>query len=421
MKKIVVLFFLFVQCSGIAQTNVLPLTIKVFVDCSNGGECYHEFVRQEIPIVDFVRDRMDADVHVVITTLYNSSGSGQYSLHFIGRNGFEKLNDTLQYAIPPAASEDTQRNLFVAKLKSGLIPYLNKTSQGDHIRITFNTPETKDSQVVKKDPWNYWVFQLSANGYMNGSQNYFSGSFYFNISANKETAKAKTNFYINSSEQLQKYKDGQETYKYSFLDHGIGVQHYSKRTEHWGLGAGADAVNSLFSNYKFKISTTANAEYSIFPYKEFNTKRWVFLYEAGPVYNRYYDSTIYLKTEELVFRHSAGSIFSYIQPWGSSHIGVFWNNYLNDFKKNNLSLNGALQFKITKGLNFAIWGYYSFVHDQINIRKGNIDLNQLLVRNQELLSSFDYNLGIGISYRFGSKFNNAVTPAFRGLNYSINL
>ena len=256
---------------------------------------------------------------------------------------------------------------------------------------------------------------------MNGNQNYFSGGLYFNVSAYKETETQKMNMYVSTSQETQKYVDDGTTYKYDFQSYYLGLEHYKKMNSHIGLGAELNASNSLYSNYKVRIQTSVNAEYSIFPYKDFNSKRWVVVYSVGPMFNQYYDSTIYLTSKDFLFQHNLGSICSYIQPWGSVNLGVFWSNLLSDFTKNNLSLNGALQFKIAKGLNFAVWGNYTFVHDQINIRKGDIDLNQLLVKNQELLSSYDYNLGIGISYRFGSKFNSAVNPAFRGLNYNISL
>ena len=92
-----------------------------------------------------------------------------------------------------------------------------------------------------------------------------------------------------------------------------------------------------------------------------------------------------------------------------------------DFHKNNLSFSGAISTKIARGLNFAVWGHYSFNRNQINIRKGDASIDQILARNREILSSFDYDLGIGISYRFGSKNNNLIDPACKGLNYSINL
>ncbi len=73
-----------------------------------------------------------------------------------------------------------------------------------------------------------------------------------------------------------------------------------------------------------------------------------------------------------------------------------------------------------RGLNFAIWGSYGLIHDQIALRKGTASRDELLVKTRELKSKYNYNLGVGVSYRFGSILNNFINPAFRGLNYSIN-
>jgi hypothetical protein len=119
-------------------------------------------------------------------------------------------------------------------------------------------------------------------------------------------------------------------------------------------------------------------------------------------------------------QQSANVIASFTKPWGAINVGIFYSGYLSDLSKNNLNFNGAVSWKITKGLNFAIWGNYGLVHDQIALRKGTATRDQLLVRTRELKSNYNYNLGIALSYRFGSILNNFINPAFRGLNYSIN-
>ncbi|MBA2671194.1 MAG: hypothetical protein H0U67_12545, partial [Gemmatimonadetes bacterium] len=41
--------------------------LRIFLDC-NGPGCDFDFFRTEITFVDYVRDRADADVHVLVTT-----------------------------------------------------------------------------------------------------------------------------------------------------------------------------------------------------------------------------------------------------------------------------------------------------------------------------------------------------------------
>lgn len=93
---------------------------------------------------------------------------------------------------------------------------------------------------------------------------------------------------------------------------------------------------------------------------------------------------------------------------------------MQDWQKNNLSFRGAVSLKVAKGLNMAVWGNYNFVRNQINIRKGDATIDQLLAQNREILSNYNFEIGVGMSYRFGSKFNDAVNPSFKGMSYSIN-
>lgn len=404
-----------------AQTSSkLPNSLSVFLDCSNGGNCYLDFIRKELDILTFVRDRTDADVQVMITNQYNANGGTVSNLILVGRNSYASLSDTLSYFIDPNLTEDDMRNLLAANIKKALYPFLQKTAIGKSIEVIYPSRESLGLDSIAKDPWNYWVFQLGMNGYSDGSENYFnlSGSGY--VSMTRETEKSRTVGYFNTYLSKQEYKDNGTTYIYDFQTYSAEFNHSVKLNEHLALGISNFYMNSIFSNYKHRLSSQPRFEYSIFPYKDFNTKRLILGIEIGPQYQQYMDTTIYLKTKEVLLQQNLSLISSLTKPWGSVNIGFFWSNYFHDFNKNQFSINGAISTRLFKGLNFAIWGNYAFVHDQINIRKGDISVDQLLVKNKELLSSYNFNIGMGINYRFGSKNNNQVFPSFKGLNYSIN-
>jgi len=176
----------------------------------------------------------------------------------------------------------------------------------------------------------------------------------------------------------------------------------------------------LYSNIKAGFTFKPKLEYSFFPYSKFNSSRIVLQYLIGGVHNNYYDTTVYFKTSEWQWQQSLNLITSFTKPWGSVNIGVFYSNYLEDFKLNNVFFNGAVSWRITTGLNFGIYGNYGLIHDQIALRKGNFTRDQLLVRTRELQSSYDYGIGLGFSYRFGSIRNSIVNPRFKGLNYSVS-
>jgi hypothetical protein len=421
MKIIFVTLALLFVNSFYGQTNTTDKQeLLVFLDCTNGGECYLDFIRKELNILTFVRDRIDADVQVIITNQWNANGGAQSNLILVGRKTFEKHSDTLTYFIDPNLTEDDKRNLLAKNLRIALFPFIMETEIGKKMEVTYPSREDLGMDSVKKDPWNFWVFQLGVNGSTDGNENYLNmyGSGY--VSINRETEKARTGIYFNTFLSKQEYKDNGETYVYDFQTYYGEANHSVKMTNHIAIGVSSFYSKSIYSNFKNRISLQPRFEYSIFPYKEFNTKRLILGIDVGPQFNQYIDTTIYLKNQELVFQENVSLISSFTKPWGSINVGLFWSNYLHDFTKNQFSLNGAISMRLFKGLNFAIWGNYAFVHDQINIRKGDISVDQLLVKNKELLSSFNFNLGMGISYRFGSKNNDQVFPSFKGLSYSIN-
>ncbi|MBA3640223.1 MAG: hypothetical protein H0W53_13285 [Acidobacteria bacterium] len=49
--------------------------LQVFLDCN---DCFADYLREATKFVDFVRDRSEADVHVIITSVGTGSGGRDY-------------------------------------------------------------------------------------------------------------------------------------------------------------------------------------------------------------------------------------------------------------------------------------------------------------------------------------------------------
>lgn len=417
LASLCLLFFAF---NAFSQTS--DQKVKVFLDCTQEWLCDFDYVRTELKAVTFVRDRFASDVHVQVNTQNNSSGGIQAEVIFLGQNVYSGVTDTLRYFNPPASTEDEQRRKLVQYLKIGLLRYLSKTNLADHIEINIKgVDQLKDSaSATKKDPWNYWVYQFGGSASFNGNANTKSNSFYGYINANQETEKWKINMNLSLDRSNQTFKQNNEELHFDQKNYNAGVSVARAINEHWSYGLSSAYQNSLFRNIRTGIIIRPKLEYSLFPYKRFNNERIVFQYMVGPVYNNYYDTTIFFKTDEFQVQQSLNMITSINKPWGNINIGVFWSNYFDDLSKNNLSFNGAVNWKIAKGLNFGLYGYYGLIQDQITVRKGEATREQLLTNNRELLSSYEFNLGFGFSYRFGSVNNSIVNPRFKGLNYSVS-
>jgi|WetSurMetagenome_2_1015567.scaffolds.fasta_scaffold627173_1 hypothetical protein len=67
------------------NTKSQEKAIKVFLDIS---EIDNEHIKREIPFIDYVRDRKQAQIHIMMTTQLTGSGGKEYSLFFIGQEEF---------------------------------------------------------------------------------------------------------------------------------------------------------------------------------------------------------------------------------------------------------------------------------------------------------------------------------------------
>ncbi|MGH9173199.1 MAG: hypothetical protein ACRD1H_02510, partial [Vicinamibacterales bacterium] len=67
------------------QAPAVPSSrLKAFLDCST-SECYDDYLREAIDFVEYVRDRTDADVHILITSAETSARGLEYTIAFIGQ------------------------------------------------------------------------------------------------------------------------------------------------------------------------------------------------------------------------------------------------------------------------------------------------------------------------------------------------
>jgi len=422
MKRITqALFLLLIAQLSFGQTNAKT---KVFIECTSSWLCDFDYLRTELSMVDFVRDRFISDVHVQVNTQYTSSGSEQNTIVFKGQNAFLNQDDTLVYFNASTLSDDEKRKKMGKSVTLGLIKYISHTEAANNIVITYNKPADTDTINIaeQKDPWNYWIFSLGASGYFDGDANYKSQSMYSYIYADRETEKTKTNIGLSYNYQRNEFivSDEETVVKENPRTNGY-VNFINKINQHWGYGIFTSYLKSEFSNYDVKLSMIPKVEYDVFKYKDFNNQRLVINYGLGVQYNNYRDTTIYYKTEETLLLQNAAIISSFTKPWGSINVGAYYNSYLHDLSKFSLSFSGSVNWNIFKGFKFGIGGNYDITRNLIQLSKEDATRDEVLLQQKQLNSQYSYFFGVGISYQFGSKFNNFINPAFKGLNWSLNL
>jgi len=124
-----------------AQTPAAPTPgpVRLYIDCSYA--CDEAFLKREISYVDYMRDRRDADVHLLVTTRQTGSGGTEYTLKFIGLGRFAGVEQTLLHASSATATSDERRNALADLIKQGLVRYVSESSAGRRLKITV-TPDT---------------------------------------------------------------------------------------------------------------------------------------------------------------------------------------------------------------------------------------------------------------------------------------
>jgi broad specificity polyphosphatase/5'/3'-nucleotidase SurE len=76
------------------SSAIVTAVLRVFLDCNDDG-CHADYLREEVKLADYVRDRTDADVHVLVTSAETGAGGREYTLGFIGLGPFQAVSRTL--------------------------------------------------------------------------------------------------------------------------------------------------------------------------------------------------------------------------------------------------------------------------------------------------------------------------------------
>ena len=415
-----VLAFVFLSSPQSASAQTKPLAtgpLRVFLDCNRSG-CDFDYLRTEIPYVDYVRDRSDASLHVLVTTQPTGSGGSEYTFNFIGLRDFAGVSDTLSFVSQQSATSDERRKGIAQTLKLGLVRYLARLPSSERLQISYAPPSSKEAAVIDKptaDPWNYWVFRTRANGNFNGESSQRFMNLSGSVSANRVTKDWKVNnaVNLNYSESKFTFNEGAEFKSYS-RSYGFSELVVKSLTDHWSVGQRASITSSTFLNTKRSMRFAPAVEYNFFPYSQSTRKQFTLQYSAGINSFRYRDTTIFEKISEVRPNQTLTASISTTQPWGSMSGSIEGANYLDDFSKRRLVLFNSINARLFKGFSFNLYGSLSLLRDQLYLARGGATDEEILLQRRQLSTSYSYFAGVGLSYTFGSIFNNVVNPRFEG-------
>lgn len=401
-------------------TRAADQALRVYLDCQTMG-CDRDFFVTEIAFVNWTRDRADADIHVLITSLETGSGGLQYSTQFIGQKRFASHADTIVTSLPPNSPDDDARRLLARTLKHVLVRYATTTSAFSHLDITYDAPAAATASAKARDPWDFWVFRIGGNGFFQGESQTSSSNLSGNLSATRTTEQWKVSIGANFNYQQSNYKfDDGTSSLYIQRSSSASARLVRSLTDHWSAGANANLGKSEYNNQTFYAGARASIEYNFFKWKDATQHQFVAIYAIGPSYNKYDQQTIYFKDTETLAQHQFILANTTKERWGSVDLSASFSQYLHDLSKTNASLGGQVNVNITKGLSLNVGGSASSVHDQLFLARGSLSEGDILTRQRALATSFSYFSFVGISYTFGSIFNTIVNPRLDRLSGGSN-
>lgn len=408
LKYFTLLIFLSLFFNAKAQTNITD-QVSIFLDCR---VCDNEYLRQNLGNVQFVRDQFLGDVHVFFVTQRNGSGGRSFEVDFIGKKEFENINYKLTFSTDGNMTNDEERQRTLEYLKLGLVRFWIAKGTLDEVSVNVPIPDEETDEVEQDDPWDYWLFQIGANGRFDGEEQSRSRRIGVDLEARRVTEK-------NSFSLRARFRENRNIFEFEDQEivgindsKSLNISDILSINDNWSYGFFGSISTSTFTNNELSWTFRPALEYSFFNYVDSAKKQLTISYRNGIRYNEYIERTVFDQTEEYLWEHGVQLGGRINQEWGNLNGEVSFNQFLTNTEFYSVNFFIGTRIRLFKGFNFNVSGSYTITRDQINLPAGDISLEDLLLEQQQLFSGFDYRLNVGFSYAFGSIYNTIVNPRF---------
>ncbi len=394
----------------VADSGGAADAIKVFLECrgdTNQG-CSTDFFVLELPYVTWTRDRLFADVQLLVTTIQTGSGAFQYTVTALGRGRFEGRSDTAVVSPIPNEAEDGIRR---------------KLAKSFALLLVYDAPSGSRQATPQsvKDRWNFFVLQLEANGFLSTESRQTSGNLFNDFRIRRVTEQNALRFGIFQSARYSKFEIDDSTTVSNTIRQGVffarGVKALSSRLS---IGALTNIGYSEFTNTKLVWRAAPVIEYNLFPWKQATSQQIAISYGIGPRYFRWKQPTIFGRSTEWRAQQELVIGSDLRKSWGSVNITTRYASFIPDAKKWNLSLNGNTSLILVKGLQFNVGGGASLIRDQIFLSARGQTPEEILTQQRALASNYSVFVFTGLSYSFGSIYNSVVNPRLDFFNLGGN-
>lgn len=398
-----------------AQADV-DQRLRVFLDCK--FSCDRAFLIDEHRYAIWTQDRLDADVHVLITQLTTGAGGRAYTLNFIAQRRLEADVDTVVVNVPPNSSADMQRRALASVINLALAQRAAQFVGADRFRVAYQAVDeaTAARSAPITDRWNLWVYRASVRG--NGSAESRSANYQLNADFNASRVTEMWKLSVNAGNEYRAQRftlsDGRER-QFVLRRAGADARIVRSISDHWSVGTRGNIGLSEFNNQDAFVQTDISAEYNLFPWREATSRQLIALVSIGSRYYDYRETTLYGRLTEHRAAAQAVIAGEARMPWGTLDGSLRYRQYLHDVSRHNLSFFMQTDFRVTRGLSINLRAEAAKVQDQLYLPRGEASDDEVLTRQRALATAYRLSGSVGLSYTFGSIYNTIVNPRLNDL------
>jgi len=362
---------------------------------------------QEINGVNHVRDQALANVRLFIYDLANASGGRNYKLEFTGTDSFRDIKQNMTFNSSANMTPDDVRKRLVWRIKKGLLKYIVHSNLANRVVYRIKG-KTEQEDIEQYDPWHNWIFEVYGQAKFNKEASRKKFEYKIGLESDHVTDDWRIRANFQLSQLNSEFIRNDNTFTSERKRYWGNASIVRSLSNHWSAGVFTNFRYDTFANINFATGFSPAVEYNIFPYSEVLKREITFAYRIGFFYNDYIETTIFDENSELIFNHSFNINLRYRQPWGNVSANLRASSFLEEFSKNRLQLNGNLSVRIFKGFSVRFSGNMQFISDQINLPSGDASLEDVLLQQKQIATNFDLGLSVGVTYTFGSAFNNVI-------------
>ena len=400
MKQLLIaIFIVLIFFKSSAQSD----KIKVFLSC----RCDDDFIKQNTLVFDYVRDRTLSDIEVFVFEISNAGGGRKYSFEYKGKNAFQNMDNEISTNIPSNLTFVEAREKLLKTYKLGIVYFLQNTSFQNQLEVNFYDDKNKPEEL-SLDQWKNWVFEVSGSFNLENEKSIKEEEYSLGLEVDRVTEMWRIRSDFGMRRSVKFFSGDEESYnserKRTFFSGSI----VKSLSNHFSTGVFGYYLNDTFRNYRSFVNFSPALEYNFIPYTEVLTREITLAYKIGYNFYEYFEKTIYGFLNQEMFNQSLTLNLRYREKWGSIYSYLVASQFLDQPDQNRLTLNNNINLRIVRGLSLRISGNFQLIRDQINLPQGEASIEDLLLRQRQISTNFQNRISLGLSYTFGSIFNNIV-------------